>query len=107
MCTLCELDKVRAHLANRQAAYIPTPAQETMRREMEQPKSVGGILDDLLGVAPADPAVRELAIEIIKESPTLTLSLTQWAQVQEMLEAAIQLGVARGRAEGGHHIPSD
>jgi hypothetical protein len=74
---------------------------------MEQPKSVGGILDDLLGVAPADPAVRELAIEIIKESPTLTLSLTQWAQVQEMLEAAIQLGVARGRAEGGHHIPSD
>lgn len=90
-----------------------TPAQRVMRQDMEARaeqirrgmSTAGQAVDDILGLAGTDPVVTELALEVIRESPNLTLSLAQWQVVQAMVEGAVRTGIARGRAEAG--APAD
>jgi hypothetical protein len=68
-----------------------TPAQEVMRAEM----TAGQAVDQLLGPVGSDAEVSELAVSIIKDSPSLSLTLQEWSFVQSMIEQGIRAGRAQ------------
>ena len=96
---------LKAVLANLDSTqYDTSPAQETMRKEMEEPVTVGTMLDDIFGapyrspeciVAPA--AVTSLALGIINDHDSIILGMRQWQVVQEMVEHGIRTGVRLGQ----------
>lgn len=72
-----------------------TPDQQLMAREMSQPKRVGQVLDDMIGVPSSDVEVTQEAWAIINEhGEGLVLGFAQWAIVQRLVEH----GIVSGRA---------
>lgn len=69
--------------------------QALMREEMSQPKVLGDVLDEVIGVPSGDVAVTELAYEVINaHGQGLVLGFREWAIIQEMVERAIRAGAA-------------
>jgi len=60
-----------------------------------EPMPLHQALDAILGVS-RHPQYQDLALQIIDESPTLNLSLSQWRQVQDMVEKAVRVGFEYG-----------
>lgn len=66
-----------------------------MRREMSEPKALGDVLDDVVGVPSSDVEVTQEAWAIINEhGGDIQLGFHQWAIVQRMIEE----GILKGRA---------
>ena len=60
-----------------------------------EPMPLHQALDAILGVS-HHPQYQDLALQIIDESPTLNLSLSQWRIVQGMVEKAVRVGFEYG-----------
>lgn len=72
-----------------------TPEQQLMAREMSQPKVLGDVLDEVIGVPSSDVEVTQEAWAIINEhGEGLVLGFAQWAIVQKLVEQ----GIISGRA---------
>ena len=72
-----------------------TPDQRLMAREMSQPKVLGEVLDEVIGVPASDFDVTQEAWDIINEyGEGLVLGFKEWAIVQALVEA----GIVSGRA---------
>lgn len=69
--------------------------QILMRREMSEPKVLGDVLEDVVGVPSSDVEVTQEAWAIINEhGEGLVLGFKEWAIVQALVEA----GIVSGRA---------
>jgi len=87
--------------------YEPTQAQETMRKEMsiihvvDKEMSISEVVDEAVGksnhTGQPELNVSGLALDIINEGGTLTLSMAQWQTVQNMIEQGILVGVRHGQ----------
>lgn len=69
-----------------------SPAQQVMAREMNQPKSIGTVLGEVIGEFKASPQVEALALQIIHDGPELRLGMKEWRAVQDLVEAGIVAG---------------
>lgn len=108
--------------AKRHAAATVTssgfsPAQETMRQDMlgealdrnslsqdrkHGPQPLRAVLDGELGEQPTtDPDIKRLAYQVINNHPDVVFNLSQWAQVQAMIEEGIVAGLQVGRLGQG------
>jgi hypothetical protein len=81
-----------------------TPAQETMRRDIESvhntpyplddPKRIGDVLNDELGELgiPDELWVTQKALQVIGQHKELVLSIKDWLIVQAMVEDGVRAG---------------
>lgn len=100
-----KVERTRRHLESMSYETL-TPEQALMKREMDQGlHKLGAVLDEVVGTAStAGPEVTTLAYEVIEaHGDGLTLGLRQWQIVQNLVEAGIKAGYARGSEDAAPH----